>query len=667
VSKRFSDEEAVKRMQAANFQPLEAYPGAGKSWKCECTVCGNTVSPRLSTVQRGIGCVFCAGLAKISIEEAKDIFARANLEPIGEFKNSRSPWQSICLNCKNEVSPSVHYVKNSGSGCKYCSNKASGLARRIPEKEAIALLATAGHKPLEPYPGSNVPWRTIHEPCGRECTPRLAGIRDGEGGCGYCVGKIRDEDSASEIMKAAGFEPLEPFRSSKSYWRCVHLLCGNEIRTKFNTVQQGKGGCTFCSPTAKIAEEDAVKFFLSNGLQPLVPYESSSSPWLSIHLACGNKVSPIWGSIQQGGGGCIYCAGNAPILEAEAKELFFSKEHFPIGEYVNASTPWLSIHQPCGKKVSPTVATLRAGSSGCSYCGGALIDAEDAIELMLTNGYEPLAAYPGADSKWKSLHLACGNEISPRLTNVKRGEAGCMYCSGLVPVSESEALELFVSKGFVPQEPFRGTHYPWTSIHKICGKTISPRFKAVRSGLAGCKYCSGNKVDEEDAVALFLSKGLKPLEPFTYTNNPWKSLHIQCGRETSPRYADVAHNNGGCKFCATKGFDLNGPADIYLITSDKFGAHKIGIAGATTRRLQVHKREGWDVWKTLRFVRGEDAYIIEQELISWMREELNLPPYLSPELMPQGGWTETVEADEIELNEIWRKVLLLAKVKRKVD
>jgi hypothetical protein len=27
VSKRFSGEEAVKRIEAANFQPLEAYPG----------------------------------------------------------------------------------------------------------------------------------------------------------------------------------------------------------------------------------------------------------------------------------------------------------------------------------------------------------------------------------------------------------------------------------------------------------------------------------------------------------------------------------------------------------------------------------------------------------------------------------------------------------------
>ncbi len=667
MSKRFSDEEAAQKMKDANFLPLESYPGAGKAWKCKCLACGNTVSPRLSTVQMGVGCAHCAGLAKISQEEAHEIFSHANLEPIGTYKNSKSPWRSICKICKNEVSPSVYYVKANGTGCKYCSYKALGIARRISEADALALLATKGHIALEPYPGSSIPWRTIHEPCGRECTPRLAGIRDGEGGCGFCAGKIRDDESAIEIMKSAGFEPLEPYKSSKSFWRCRHLLCGNEVKTKFNTVQQGKGGCSFCSPTAKIAQEEAIQFFLAHGLKPLVPYESSTTPWLSIHLACGNKVSPPWSSIQQGGGGCMYCAGNAPILEDAAKDLFFSKELFPISEYVNASTPWLSIHQPCGKKVSPTVATLRSGGGGCSYCGGALIDAEDAIELMLSNGYEPLVAYPGADTKWKSIHQACGNEVAPRLTNVKRGEAGCLHCSGKVPVTEDDARELFLSKGFIPQEVFRGTHYPWLAIHKNCGKTISPRYKAVRSGLAGCKYCSGNKVDEEDAILLFLSKGLKPIEPFTYTNNPWKSIHLECNREVSPRYADVAHNNGGCKFCATKGFDLTTPADLYLITNALLGAHKVGISGATTRRLQVHKKEGWDVWRTHRFDSGDLAYEVEQEVLSWFREELGLPAYLSSEDMPQGGWTETVEADEIELNEIWRKVELLVKFKVEKD
>lgn len=69
------------------------------------------------------------------------------------------------------------------------------------------------------------------------------------------------------------------------------------------------------------------------------------------------------------------------------------------------------------------------------------------------------------------------------------------------------------------------------------------------------------------------------------------------------------------------------------------------------------------MWRTLRFESGDLAYEIEQEVLSWLREELELPAYLSSEVMPQGGWTETVEAEEIELNEIWRKVELLSKVK----
>ncbi len=662
MSKRKSPEEARATMLAANFEPLEDYPGAGKSWKCKCLVCKNIVTPRLSTVQMGIGCAHCAGLAKIPLQEAMAIFEKANLQPIGEYKNARSPWKSVCKVCNHETSSSVSYVKKHGSGCKFCADKASGLERRLPEAEAIAILASKGHIPQEPYPGVNVPWKSIHEPCGRESSPRLSDIKQGEGGCSFCAGKVRDEDSAIEIMQAAGFEPLEPYKSSKSFWRCRHIACGKEVQTKFNTVQQGKGGCTHCSPTAKISQEEATEFFMSRGLKPLEPYISSSKPWLSMHLPCGNKVSPTWGSVQQGSSGCMYCAGNAPIREEEAREIFFSKSLFPIEGYVSASSPWLSIHEPCGKKVSPMVATLRSGSGGCSYCGGALIDAEDAIELMRKNGYEPLEEYPGADNKWLSMHTACGNEVTPRLTNVKRNEAGCRYCAGTIPVTEEDAKKLFLSKGFIPQEPFRGTHYPWLATHNVCGKLISPRYKAVKAGLAGCKYCSGNRVDAEDAQALLLSKGIKPLEPFVNTHSPWRAIHLECGKEISPRYADIAHNNGGCRFCTTKGFDLTKPADLYLITHEVLGAHKVGISGASSRRLEVHQREGWKIFKVERFAIGEHAYLIEQQTISWLREDLSLPAYLSADVMPQSGWTETVDADEIELAEIWRQVRVFAKM-----
>ena len=39
-----------------------------------------------------------------------------------------------------------------------------------------------------------------------------------------------------------------------------------------------------------------------------------------------------------------------------------------------------------------------------------------------------------------------------------------------------------------------------------------------------------------------------------------------------------------------------------------------------------------------------------------LREERGLMPYLSPEQMPQKGWTETVDASEIDLPSIWSKI-----------
>jgi hypothetical protein len=42
----------------------------------------------------------------------------------------------------------------------------------------------------------------------------------------------------------------------------------------------------------------------------------------------------------------------------------------------------------------------------------------------------------------------------------------------------------------------------------------------------------------------------------------------------------------------------------------------------------------------------------------------NSPPYLSIEQMPQAGWSETVDASEIDLPTIWAKVEQLSKLER---
>lgn len=53
MSRLKSPEGAEAIMWAANFTPLQDYPGAEKAWKCRCDTYGKEVASRLSTVQMG--------------------------------------------------------------------------------------------------------------------------------------------------------------------------------------------------------------------------------------------------------------------------------------------------------------------------------------------------------------------------------------------------------------------------------------------------------------------------------------------------------------------------------------------------------------------------------------------------------------------------------------
>jgi hypothetical protein len=107
---------------------------------------------------------------------------------------------------------------------------------------------------------------------------------------------------------------------------------------------------------------------------------------------------------------------------------------------------------------------------------------------------------------------------------------------------------------------------------------------------------------------------------------------------------------------------------LYLITNSNFAAHKIGITNldddGNNSRMVKHKRNGWETYKSAKFSKGEYALIVEQGILVWFREDLGLAQFLNSEQMPQGGWTETVDASEIDLSTIWAKIEELSKVKK---
>jgi hypothetical protein len=60
MAERGDPEAASATMREAQLEPLEPFEDADKPWRCRCTVCRRVVTPRLSNVRIGLGCLHCA-------------------------------------------------------------------------------------------------------------------------------------------------------------------------------------------------------------------------------------------------------------------------------------------------------------------------------------------------------------------------------------------------------------------------------------------------------------------------------------------------------------------------------------------------------------------------------------------------------------------------------
>ena len=180
----------------------------------------------------------------------------AGLEPLEPYPGSQKPWRCTHVECGREVTPALTMIRSGQGGCIWCAYERQGARLRAAEEErAIADMHAADLEPIDPYPGAQKPWRSLHVPCGREVMPRLNSIRRGQGGCTACgyakngvTMRAEVEDQAYTVMRAAGLEPLEPYPGAAVPWKCLHTACGREVTPNYHDVRRGHStGCWWCS------------------------------------------------------------------------------------------------------------------------------------------------------------------------------------------------------------------------------------------------------------------------------------------------------------------------------------------------------------------------------------------------------------------------------------
>lgn len=432
------------------------------------------------------------------------------------------------------------------------------MSRKVDPAEAALIMCAAGCLPLVPYPGSGVPWPCTHEPCGEQIAPLYSNVKKRGTACRRCAGEKRGAtrraglaDGAESTMRAAQFEPLEPYPGSNKPWRCRHEPCGQVRTPTLDTVRQGGTACRPCSLTQRgstvWSAESAEMYFRSHGLEPLQPYPGSTTiPWRARHATCGEVVTPRLGNLAAGQGPC----------------------------------------RECGQEAAHTAQRLNH---------------DDAAALMRRAGLEPLGPFPGVDRPWRCRHVRCGREASPTYTNTKRGQGGCRFCAA---------------------------------------QDASTRLR----------------LPEPAARAIMNRFNLEPLDPYPGNRRPWRCRHA-CGRTVTPTLSNVTAGRGICRYC-NSAFPYAGPATLYLV-ADRH-AVKIGCADRSGRRIDEHRRHGWQLVWSLDVPTGDNAYNLEQAVIAWWRNELGLSPAYTSDHMPQLGATETAPWDDTPPDSVLAHVEQLA-------
>lgn len=251
------------------------------------------------------------------------------------------------------------------------------------------------------------------------------------------VSKKTDPKVAEKLMLASGLKPLEPYKTALSKWKCQCLKCGSIVTPKYNTIQQGSGGCKNCGfeklgKTTRLSEEKAIQIMLTANLKPLEPYVNNSSKWKSKCLICGKQVEPTLGNVQNTKMACIYCA-KQKVDEKDAVKVMKQAGLIPLEPYTKSNAPWKCICKKCKQESSPTYGNVYMGAK-CYHCMNVdvhkkqLKPSEEAIAVMQKANLKPLESYKGANRKWKSKCLKCGTIVEPKLASIISGQGGCINC-----------------------------------------------------------------------------------------------------------------------------------------------------------------------------------------------------------------------------------------------
>jgi very-short-patch-repair endonuclease len=278
-------------------------------FSCLIDGCGYVWLTPPSCVLHGTNCPKCANYLPLTNEIVDERLQNKNIKRIGNYINSYTPVQLICLvkNCNHVWSSIIHNIFNN-HGCPKCAGLLP-LTNEMVDKR----LGDRKIKRLDNIINSciHIQWLCLEPECNYIWKAASNSILSSNSGCPKCSKKLDlTNEEVDKRFSNTNLIRLDDItdKSLKRKIRFKCLKCNFIFLKDFTTFSNPSSACASCARNLKLTNKDIDKKLIGRNILRLDNYISSNIPINFQCLICNNiwKTSPSC-IISKTKTGCPFC------------------------------------------------------------------------------------------------------------------------------------------------------------------------------------------------------------------------------------------------------------------------------------------------------------------------------------------------------------------------
>ena len=240
-------------------------------------------------------------VAKFSNDEVDKFLSELRIKRDSDYLGANVPMKCHCEKCGKEFFPRLSNLRSSKRGHE-CIQWNSVTPVMAQEE-----LLSRGFQMIGEFKGLKTRTESKCITCKKISFPTISNLRQNpDQGCIYCKKILVDPIEGRKFLEDSGFNLIGVWVNASTPIEAICKKCSRSIRVRYTEIKLGHG-CAKCAGKL-VDEEEAVEFMKYSGYVPQVPYPGSGKKWKCVHTLCGREVSPVYGNIRSGRGGCSSCA-----------------------------------------------------------------------------------------------------------------------------------------------------------------------------------------------------------------------------------------------------------------------------------------------------------------------------------------------------------------------